>query len=59
MSTTRRPGSASGSESGAVTDLSTLELPSRLGEEGKDATGAKLSRQGKLLDYDDEKVKGR
>lgn len=62
MSTTRRPGSASGGESGAVTDLPTLELPSRLGEgseEGKDATGEKLSRPGKLPDYDDEKVKGR
>lgn len=60
MSTTRRPGSVSGGESGAAgTDLPTLELSSRSGEAGKEMTGAKAARNSKLIDYDDEKVKGR
>lgn len=60
MSTTRRTGSASGSESGATDiELPTIEPSSRAGEAGKETAGAKMSRTGKVIDYDDEKVKGR
>jgi len=60
MSTTRRTGPATGGEGGAAdTELPTIELSSRAGEAGKETTGAKMSRTVKLIDYDDEKVKGR
>lgn len=58
MSTTRRTGSMSGGESGAATDLPTLELPSRPGEDSKDVVGSR-TRGMKPPDYDDEKVKER
>lgn len=59
-STNKRSGSMSGGESGAsATDLPTIELPSRAGEESKGMAGAKAMRAIKAIDYDDEKVKGR
>ncbi len=59
MSTTRRSGAAAGGESGAASELPTLEMPANIGEENRDATGARASRHVKPIDYDDEKVKGR
>lgn len=59
-STNKRPGSTSGGEIGSTgTDLPTIELPSRGGDESKDLAGAKSMRAIKGIDYDDEKVKGR
>jgi hypothetical protein len=60
MSTTRRTGPGSGSESGpTASELPTLELPARGGEEGRDVAGARSRTMTKLPDYDDDKVKDR
>ncbi|MBI3774937.1 MAG: hypothetical protein HY273_05185 [Gammaproteobacteria bacterium] len=59
MSTTRRHGSMSSSESGSeAAELPTLELPAAA-EESRDTAASKAARVAKPIDYDDEKVKGR
>lgn len=59
MSSTRRSGSTPGEGGAADVELPTIELSSRAGEAGKDTLGEKKSRPVKLIDYDDDKVKGR